>query len=259
VAPLEQPHALLMKIATWNINGIRSGQEKLKEFLVKYSPDVLCLQEVKLDPGKRDEIDISNYQEFYYHAEKKGYSGTAIFAKEEIELIRKGLGVQEYDREARVQVVKMHGLYIVNMYFPHSRRDLSRIDFKLDFNRNIAKFIKQFPKDQTILCGDFNVAHKEIDLARPKDNKKNAGFTSVERKFMNELLSDGWIDVFRQKNPSQQVFTWWSNMRNARERNIGWRIDYFLVSPKMFISVLDCRILTEIYGSDHCPVMLTLK
>lgn len=248
-----------MRIATWNINGIRSGQEKLKEFLSKHSPDVLCLQEVKLDPGKRGEIDIPGYQEFYYHAEKKGYSGTAIFSKDKCELIKEGIGIPEYDREARVQVAKAGEIYIVNIYFPHSRRDLSRIDFKLDFNRKIEGFIKQFPQDKVILCGDFNVAHEEIDIARPKDNKKNAGFTQAERDWMSGFLSRGWIDVFRQLYPQEQVFTWWSNMRNARARDIGWRIDYFLVSPKMFSRVRDCLVLNDVYGSDHCPVMLEIK
>jgi exodeoxyribonuclease-3 len=248
-----------MKIATWNINGIRSGQEKLKDFLKKYSPDILCLQELKLDPNKKDEIDIKSYFEHYYHADKKGYSGTAIFSKTKFQELQEGVGVKEYDSEARVLVAKIGGFYIINLYFPHSRRDLSRLDFKVDFNRKVRIFVDKFPKHKTILCGDFNVAHEEIDIARPKDNRKNAGFTDIERNWMSGFLSDGWVDVFRQKYPDKQIFTWWSNMRNARARNIGWRIDYFLVSSKMFAKVNNCQILTEIYGSDHCPVMCEIK
>lgn len=248
-----------MKIATWNINGIRSGKEKLKGFLAVYSPDVLCLQEVKLDPDKRDGIDITGYREFYYHAEKKGYSGTAIFSKAKPSKVVKGIGDKRYDSEARVLVAKISEFYIINLYFPHSRRDLSRLSFKLEFNKKVEDFINKFPKEKTILCGDFNVAHQEIDIARPKDNRKNAGFTDVEREWMNRFLSKGWIDVFRKKYPDRQVFTWWSNMRNSRARNIGWRIDYFLVYSRIFDKVRDCQILTEVFGSDHCPVVCEIK
>lgn len=248
-----------MKIATWNINGIRSGQEKLKEFLAKYSPDVLCLQEVKLDPNKEGEVDIREYVEHYYHAKKKGYSGTAIFSKTKFSGVEEGIGVKKFDEEARVLVAKVGGFSIVNLYFPHSRRGLERIDFKMDFNKKVKDFLKGLPKDKTIICGDFNVAHEEIDIARPKDNRKNAGFTDIERGWMTDLLSDGWVDTFRSLYPDKQVFTWWSNMRNARARNIGWRIDYFLVSSKMLAKVKDCRIITDALGSDHCPVILEIN
>jgi exodeoxyribonuclease-3 len=248
-----------MILATWNINGIRSGQGKLKDFLKNYSPDILCLQEVKLDPQKKNEIDVAGYFEFYYYAQKKGYSGTAIFSKAKFQEVKEGIGVEGYDNEARVLVAKIKDIYVVSLYFPHSRRDLSRLDFKMDFNRKIESFVKKFPENKTILCGDFNVAHQEIDIARPKDNRKNAGFTDIERQWMSRFLSEGWVDVFRRKYPDKQIFSWWSNMRNARERNIGWRIDYFLVSPKIFTKVKDCQILTKVYGSDHCPIICEIK
>ena len=248
-----------LKIATWNINGIRSGQEKLKEFLAQYSPDVLCLQEVKLDPNKKDEIDIKDYFEHYYHAVKKGYSGTAIFSKSKIREVKEGIGVKEYDDEARVLAIKVNEFNIINLYFPHSRRTLERIDFKMDFNAKIREFVKSFPKENTIICGDFNVAHEEIDIARPKDNRKNAGFTDIERNWFGGLLSDGWNDVYRKLHPKEQKFTWWSHRNECRSRNIGWRIDYFIVSSKMFAKVDNCQVLTGVYGSDHCPVMCEIN
>ncbi len=248
-----------MKIATWNINGIRSGQEKLKEFLAEYSPDILCLQEVKLDPKKKDEIDIPGYFEHYYHADKNGYSGTAFFSKGKPVEVAEGIGLTEIDSEARVLLSKIDDLWILNLYFPHSRRELERLQYKMDFNGQVREYLKTLPSDNLIICGDFNVAHNKIDIARPKDNILNAGFTDIEREWMDGLLSDGWIDVYRELYPDEQKFTWWSNRMGCRSRNIGWRIDYFLVSPKMFRRVDDCRILTNVYGSDHCPVEIMLS
>ena len=248
-----------MKIATWNINGIRSGQEKLKEFLAQYSPDILCLQEVKLDPNKKDEIDIKEYFEHYYHATKKGYGGTAIFSKSRFNEVKEGIGVQEFDNEGRVLIAKIDEYCIVNLYFPHSRRALERIDFKMDFDTKIRDFAKKFPKNNTIICGDFNVAHKEIDIARPNDNRKNAGFTDIERNWMSELLSDGWVDVYRGLHPKEQKFTWWSNRMGCRERNIGWRIDYFFTNKEFTDQIVDADIHDKVMGSDHCPVSIEIE
>lgn len=247
-----------MRIATWNINGIRSGKEKLADFLTLYDPDVLCLQEVKLDPDKRGEIDINGYHMHYNYAQKKGYSGTAVFSRQKIIGVEDEIGIKQFDEEARLIKAKIGSHTIVNLYFPHSRRKLERLQFKMNFNYQVKKYLSQMPKDKTIVCGDFNVAHNEIDIANPKSNKYNAGFTQIERDYMSDLLSDGWGDVFRELNPDIQKFTWWSNMRNCRQRNIGWRIDYFLVSNKMMSSVKSCNILTSVYGSDHCPVILEI-
>lgn len=248
-----------LKIATWNINGIRSGQEKLKEYLASYKPDVLCLQEVKLDPLKRGQITIGDYHQHYYHADKNGYSGTAVFSKNELIVIDEGMGIEEFDSEARLLNIKYQDFNIINLYFPHSRRDLSRLQYKMNFNYQVKEYLKLFPKEKVIVCGDFNVAHNEIDIANPKSNIYNAGFTQIERDFMTELLSDDWKDVYREKYPDRQEFTWWSNMRNCRGRNVGWRIDYFLISSKMLERVSSCEILTQVYGSDHCPVQIEIK
>jgi exodeoxyribonuclease-3 len=251
-----------MKIATWNINGLRSGWDKLNEFIKKENPDVVCLQEIKVaqkDLGEKYK-KIEGYQSFFHSAQRPGYSGVAIYARRKPREIYCGIGDEVFDREGRVVVAKFNGFDIVNCYFPHSSRDLSRLDFKMKFNIAIEKFLKNFGSKRLIMCGDLNVAHKEIDLARPKDNKKNAGFTDAEREWMDKFLSDGLIDVYRALYPDKVEYTWWSNFFSARTRNIGWRIDYFVTGKEFFKkNVVDCKIEGKYLGSDHCPVILKLK
>lgn len=230
----------------------------MREFLQKNDIDVLCLQEVKSNAaGLAPDLKyLDGFESHFYFAESPGYSGVALYSRgKPIEVIR-GIGIEEFDREGRVILSKYKNFNLINFYFPHSRRGLERLDFKLKFNEAFLEFVKQFDKKRLICCGDFNVAHNDIDLARPKDNRKNAGFTEVEREWMDRFLDLGLIDVYRKLYPEKQEFTWWSQRAGVRARNIGWRIDYFLAFPEMFERVKDCRIMTEVYGSDHCPVIL---
>lgn len=249
-----------MRIATWNINGLRSGFKEVGDFLVKYDVDILALQEIKVHlDDLTDEIkNIDGYNSFFFFAEKKGYSGTAFYTKIKPESIKQGIGNAQIDREGRVLMMDVAGYKIINFYFPHSSRDLHRLEFKMEFNEQALKFIKSNYGDNVIICGDLNVAHEEIDLARPKQNKKNAGFTPREREFLERFLSLGLVDAYRKKYPDRQEFTWWGNFHNARARNIGWRIDYFLLKQKLFKKLKNVEILSEITGSDHCPVLIEL-
>jgi exodeoxyribonuclease-3 len=251
-----------MKIATWNINGMRSGWDKLIEFIQKEDPDIICLQEIKV--AQKDLSDehknIKGYSSFFYSAEKPGYSGVAIYTKKEPMGVSYGIGNGEFDREGRVITAKFDKFDIVNCYFPHSSRGLTRLDFKMKFNEEIEKFVKKTDSKRLVICGDLNVAHTEKDLARPKSNTKNAGFTAGERAWMDELLSDDLVDVYRALYPDKVEYTWWANFFSARERNIGWRIDYFVTHKDFFKkNVVDCRIENKYLGSDHCPVILELK
>ncbi|SRR3989339_2035251 len=250
-----------MKIATWNINGIRSGAQRLREFLKAEDPDILCLQEVKTNSASlpADLKNIDGYFSYFHFAEKPGYSGVAIYSKIKPERFETGIGIEEFDREGRVIWARFKDFDLVNFYFPHSGRELQRLDFKFRFNDAFSKYIKKFNRKRLICCGDFNVAHNDIDLARPKDNRKNAGFTEAERKWMDKIVNAGMIDIYRKLYPDKQEFSWWSNMRNARARNIGWRIDYFLCFNEVFKKIRDCRIETHVFGSDHCPVILKLE
>lgn len=250
-----------MIIATWNINGLRSGFEKFREFLESENPDIVCLQEIKIDDSKLTEEVKSpdGYNSFFNHAQKPGYSGVAIYTKIEPKRVSYGIGVKEFDSEGRVITAHFRDFILINFYFPHSSRDLRRLGYKIKFNQEFLKYISKFPKDKLILCGDFNVAHEDIDLARPKDNRKNAGFTEIEREWMDKFLSSGLIDVYRELYPQKQEFTWWANFAHARERNIGWRIDYFLVFKPVLENIVDCKILVQVLGSDHCPVIIDLK
>lgn len=251
-----------MKIATWNINGLRSGWDKLIEFIKAEDPNVICLQEIKIAQKdiNGDHKNIKGYSSFFNSAEKPGYSGVAIYTKARPNEVVCGIGDGEFDREGRVITARFDKFDVVNCYFPHSSRDLSRLEFKMRFNGAIEKFIKKFDPARLILCGDLNVAHGEIDLARPKDNVKNAGFTAGERVWMDAFLSDGLVDVYRWLYPEKIEYTWWSNFFSARERNIGWRIDYFVVDKGLAKrQVMDCRIENKYLGSDHCPVILELQ
>jgi len=250
-----------IKIATWNINGLRSGWGKFYEFLRSEDPDIVCLQEIKVDDAKlpREYCEPLGYKSYWHHAEKPGYSGVAIYSKIKPVNIRRGIGINEFDREGRILTVDFDGFSISNWYFPHSNRELARLDFKLKFNQAFANCQRSSKNKKLIFCGDLNVAHNEIDLARPKDNVKNAGFTPIEREWMDRFLSNGYVDAYRHLHPKSQEFTWWSNRTGVRERNIGWRIDYFLVPCHMQNQIKSCKILSSVRGSDHCPVILELS
>jgi len=250
-----------MKIVTWNINGLRSGWEKFIEFLHSENPDIVCLQEIKVDDSRLpgDFIEFEGYQSFWNHAQKPGYSGVAVYSKIAPERVSTGMKIDQFDREGRVMTLNFDNFELVNFYFPHSGRSLERLEFKLAFNKAVSKFLSKTDRSKTILCGDFNVAHQEIDLARPKDNMKNAGFTEGERKWFDLLLENDWIDAYRYLYPDKAEYTWWSQRQGVRQRNIGWRIDYFLLSPKMKKRLKDCRIETGIFGSDHAPVVLEIN
>lgn len=249
-----------MKIVSWNINGIRSGFEQFKKFLNEHDPDIVCLQEIKIaEIDLKDEIkNIPGYHSFFHCANKRGYSGVAIYSKILPKSVSGGIGLQEFDDEGRLIMADFGDFKLLNLYFPHSSRDLKRLDFKLKFNDEFIEFIKK-TDGNLIICGDLNVAHEEIDLARPKDNKNNAGFTKLERSFMSKFLNMGYIDAFRSLYPNERKYTWWSNRVGVRARNIGWRIDYFVLKKPLFNHVRDVKIHTDVMGSDHCPIELDLQ
>ncbi|HEY9582865.1 MAG TPA: exodeoxyribonuclease III [Candidatus Paceibacterota bacterium] len=264
-----------LKLASWNVNGLRAVERKglLRPFIITSKPDILCLQEIKIDAGAKaeSEFDLPEYQEFWNHAKRPGYSGTATFVRNGILNQRSGLknlnqrpdlgvGIEKFDFEGRVQTLEFPKFYLVNAYFPNSRHDLSRLEFKGEFNEAILKHIKKLDKNKpVILTGDYNVAHNEIDLARPKDNKENPGFHPRERAWMSKFLEAGFIDTFRYLHPKEIRYSWWSMRSGARARNIGWRIDYFAVSKRLASKIKKAEILDQVLGSDHCPVTLEIK
>lgn len=250
-----------MKLISWNVNGLRAVMNKgFMEYIEQEDPDIICLQEIKLAKGQL-EVDLPQYHEFYNYAERRGYSGTAIFTKEEPLSHSYGIGIEEHDKEGRVITLEYEDFYLVTCYTPNSKRGLLRLDYRQvwedDFRNYLLKLNKTKP---IILCGDLNVAHKEIDLANPKSNRRNAGFTDEERQKFTELLDAGFIDTFRYFYPDiPEMYSWWSYITKARERNVGWRIDYFVVSEDFEDRLLDASIHMEQEGSDHCPVVLYLK
>ena len=255
-----------MKIISWNVNGIRAVARKgFLDFLKKAKPDILCLQEIKIseDAILKEKFDFPGYIEYWHPAKRPGYSGTAILVKSKklkVKSNKNGIRVKEYDIEGRVQTIEFEKFSLINVYFPHANHELTRLDYKLKFNREIFKYAKKLEKKTpVIIAGDFNVAHQEIDLARPKDNVGNPGFTDEERAWMDKFLNSGFVDTFRKLHPKKQKYSWWSYKFNARERNIGWRIDYFCTSAKMMRQVKKAFILNKILGSDHCPVGIELK
>ncbi|MBI4992623.1 MAG: exodeoxyribonuclease III [Candidatus Magasanikbacteria bacterium] len=254
-----------MKIVSWNVNGIRAVVKKgFVDFLKTEKPDVLCLQEIKIsdDARSRQEFDFAGYTEYWNSAKKPGYAGTAILVSEKLAqpTVINGLGKPEYDTEGRVQTAEFENFNLVNAYFPNTRHDLSRLNFKLAFDEAIFKHIKKLEKTKpVILTGDLNVAHEEIDLANPKENDGNPGFHPEERKWMTWFLKSGFTDTFRFFNPKKIQYSWWSHRFGARRRNIGWRIDYFCISDKLKKQLKQVEILDNIKGSDHCPVSITLS
>ncbi len=254
------------KLISWNVNGIRAALKKdFLNFVKKENPDILCIQETKAHPDQVDEILKDYDHHFWNSAEKKGYSGTAVFSKIKPIKIIYGDGPMN-DTEGRVITLEFEDYYLINVYTPNSKRQLERLEDRQIWDRNFLKFIKEFEKKKpVIICGDLNVAHKEIDIARPDSNKTTktkpgtAGFTDQERKGMDNYLDHGLIDTFRHFHPEKIQYSWWSYMFNARKNNVGWRIDYFLTSQKLKLKLKDAKILSEVMGSDHCPVTLELK
>ncbi len=245
-----------MKLISWNVNGIRAVVKKgFADFLKKEKPDVLCLQEIKIsDTARNKEVfDFKGYQEFWNSAERPGYSGTMTLVKDGLKV----LGEESFlnDTEGRVQALEFEKFFLLNVYFPNANNELSRLDFKIRFNERLLKFMKRLEERKPIvLCGDYNVAHQPIDLFHPKENEGCAGYTVEERAWMTKFLKSGFVDTFRASNPDKIQYSWWSYRAGARARNVGWRIDYFCVSDKIFSKVKSSFIKDGVMGSDHCPV-----
>ena len=249
-----------MKFISWNVNGLRAVMGKnFVDVFSSFDADFFCLQETKLQEGQID-LEFPSYNSYWNYAEKKGYSGTAIFTKHQPLNVSYGIGIEEHDKEGRVITLEYDDFYMVNAYIPNSQDGLKRLDYRMKWEDDFRGYLSVLKeKKGVVYCGDMNVAHKDIDLKNPKTNHMNAGFTDQEREKMTELLSSGFIDTFRLFHPEEKdIYSWWSYRFKAREKNTGWRIDYFLVSEDLKDKVLDASIHTEIFGSDHCPVSLTL-
>ena len=254
-----------MKLISWNVNGLRAVVNKgFKEFFKEIDADIFCIQETKMQEAQLDEniLEIfEGYNAYWNSAEKKGYSGTAIFTKQKPLNVTYGIGKEEHDKEGRVITLEFEKFYMVNIYTPNSKRELERLDYRQLWEDEIRAYLLKLKENKSVvMCGDLNVAHTEIDLKNPKTNRKNAGFTDEERAKMTELLNAGFVDTFRYKYPEVEgKYSWWSYMFHAREKNAGWRIDYFIVSENLKDKIEDAKILHDIYGSDHCPVELDLN
>lgn len=249
-----------MKLVSWNVNGIRAVQKKgFNEYVKHENPDILCLQEVKATKEQAGNI-MQGYHSFWNSAQKKGYSGTAIFSKKEPINVTYGIGIEEHDNEGRVITAEFDDYQILTVYTPNAKRDLLRLDYRLKWDEVFRDYVKNLDRKKPIIfCGDLNVAHQEIDIAHPNSNRNNPGFTDAERNSFSKLLDSGFVDSFREFNKDPHQYSWWSYMFNAREKNIGWRIDYFCASEKIKHALKSSFIRQEIHGSDHCPVGLVLK
>jgi exodeoxyribonuclease III len=252
-----------LKIYSWNINGIRAVlRHDFLKWFNQTKPDILCLQEIKAheDDIPKEIKELKDYHIYLNSAQKKGYAGTAVLTKIKPLKVIKKIGEPAFDKEGRFLFLEFENFSLLNTYFPHSRRDLVRLDFKQKFNRKYLSFVKKMSqKKPLILTGDFNVAHREIDLKNPQQNKKNAGFTIEERKFVDQLLALNFIDTFRYHHPQEEKYTWWSYRFHARDRNIGWRVDYFFVPQTFIKKIKQAEILDDVYSSDHCPVMISIE
>lgn len=249
-----------MKLISWNVNGLRAIVKKgFEDQFKEFDADIFCIQETKLQEGQID-FSPDGYFGYWNYAEKKGYSGTAVFTKTEPVSVNYGIGIEEHDQEGRVVTLEFDDFFLVNVYTPNSKRELLRLDYRQIWEDDFRMYLKTLDSDKpVILCGDLNVAHKEIDIKNPKTNRKNAGFTDEERGKMTELLNAGFTDSFRYFYPNKtDIYSWWSYMGNARARNTGWRIDYFIVSDRLGGKLDDAAIHMDIMGSDHCPVELQL-
>jgi len=250
-----------MKLISWNVNGIRACVTKgFLDYFKEIDADIFCIQESKLQEGQID-LELDGYYQYWNYAEKKGYSGTAIYTKTEPISVRNGIGVAELDTEGRVITLEYDNFYLVTCYTPNAQRGLARIDHRLKWEQAFKGYLCELDKNKpVIICGDLNVAHKEIDLKNPSSNRGNAGFSDEERGAFTELLNSGFTDTFRHLHPDATgAYTWWSYMFNARQNNVGWRIDYFLVSDRLADKIQATPIYADIFGSDHCPVGLELN
>ena len=249
-----------MKLVSWNVNGLRAcvGKDFEQQFK-DLDADFFCLQETKMQAEQLD-LSFPGYESYWNYADKKGYSGTAIFTKHKPLNVTYGIGIDEHDHEGRVITLEMDDFYLVTVYTPNSQDGLRRLDYRMKWEDDFQAYLHKLDeKKPVVVCGDMNVAHQEIDLKNPKTNRKNAGFTDEEREKMTQLLGNGFIDTFRTLYPEQVTYSWWSYRFRAREKNTGWRIDYFLISERLKDRLEDAKIHTEIMGSDHCPVEVDLK
>ncbi len=248
-----------MKLISWNVNGLRACEGKgFSEIFKQLDADFFCLQETKMQAGQLD-LQFDGYRSYWNYAEKKGYAGTAIYTRHEPLSVAYGIGIEEHDHEGRVITLEMPEFYLVTVYTPNSQDGLKRLDYRMRWEDDFLAYIKQLDeKKPVVICGDLNVAHEEIDLKNPKTNRKNAGFTDEERAKFSTLLNSGFTDTFRHLYPEQVTYSWWSYRFSAREKNAGWRIDYFVTSRRLDGRIKDAKIHTEIMGSDHCPVELEL-
>lgn len=249
-----------MRLISWNVNGIRAALKKgFMDFFENVDADIFCLQETKLSAGQLD-LELEGYHQHWNYAEKKGYSGTAVFTKEEPIHVSYGIDVEEHDKEGRVITCEYEDFFLVTCYTPNSQRGLARLDYRMEWEEDFRKYLNMLDQVKpVVLCGDLNVAHKEIDLKNPAANRKNAGFSDEERSQFQNLLDAGYTDTFRHLYPdAADRYSWWSYITKARERNAGWRIDYFVVSDRLADSIVEADIRDDIFGSDHCPVYLEL-
>jgi exodeoxyribonuclease-3 len=253
-------YKFMKKLISWNVNGLRACAGKgFMDFFNSIDADIFCIQESKMQEGQLT-LDMPGYYQYWNYADKKGYSGTAIFTKEKSLSETKGIGIDEHDHEGRVITLEYDNFYMVTVYTPNSQNELARLDYRMKWEDDFRAYLKKLEENKpVIVCGDMNVAHNEIDLKNPKTNRKNAGFTDEEREKMTVLLDDGFIDTFRYFYPDQEnIYSWWSYRFKAREKNAGWRIDYFLTSESLKDKLIDAKIHTDIMGSDHCPVELDI-
>jgi len=249
-----------MKFISWNVNGLRACEGKgFSQIFNELDADFFCLQETKMQEGQLD-LPFIGYQSYWNYAEKKGYSGTAIYTRHQPKSVKLGMGVPEHDHEGRIITLEYETFYLITVYVPNSQDGLKRLDYRMRWEDDFRNFVLSLDKNKpVIICGDLNVAHQEIDIKNPKSNRHNAGFTDEEREKMTILLGSGMTDTFRYLYPEQKdIYSWWSYRFHAREKNAGWRIDYFLVSDRLQTAITDAKILTDIYGSDHCPVELDI-
>ena len=250
-----------MKLVSWNVNGLRACITKgVNDFFKDIDADMFCIQETKMQEEQADGIEFEGYYRYMNSAQKKGYSGTMVFTKHKPLNVTYGFGIEEHDNEGRIITLEYDNFYLVNCYTPNSKRELERLDYRMIWEDEMLKYFKKLEENKPVIyCGDLNVAHEEIDIKNPKTNHFSAGFTDQEREKMTRLLSNGFIDTFRYKYPDKVLYSWWSYMRQAREKNVGWRIDYFIVSDALKDKVKEADIHTQILGSDHCPVSLEIE
>ena len=249
-----------MKLVSWNVNGLRAiiGKNFYQD-VADMNPDVLCLQEIKMQKGQCS-VDLPGYEQIFYCADRKGYSGTAVFSRVPVLSVAYGIGIDEHNHEGRVITCDMGSFYLVCCYTPNAQDGLKRLDYRMQWEDAFRAYLMKLDEEKPVLlCGDLNVAHEEIDLANPKTNRKNPGFTDEERGKMTELLASGFADSFRRLHPEEVKYSWWSYRMKARERNVGWRIDYFIVSERALPSVKAAEIHNEYFGSDHCPVSIEFE